>query len=173
MGNRRARENRLQRQNAADWERVRTETRPAESDVCAHGIGLRRLQLIVCPSFEEPHAWEVRQRDLDWRLFESHVVSDWPPVQLIGYEPLVAETSTLKRLFESAAGLSLPISPDMSGSAGADGTVIQLALFGDLSSECRFQWWSNPPEQWRPLTDLAGEMLATFAAAKREDAESE
>jgi hypothetical protein len=92
---------------------------------------------------------------------------------LVGFEPLVADTSILERFFERAAGLSLPISPDMSGAGGLDGTVTQLAVFGDLFSECRFQWWSEPLAHWRPLTDLAAEMLATFAAAKREDTELE
>jgi hypothetical protein len=171
MGNRRTRAFTLRQQDAADWERVRTATRPAAADVYARGIGLRRLQLIVCPSFSESWAWEVRQRDREWWLFGSRVAAPWPAVQLVGYVPLAADPAMLSGFFERAAGLSLPISPDLSGTGGLDGTVSQLAVFGDMFSECRFQWWSQPPAQWRPLTDLAAEMLAAFAAARSTEGE--
>jgi hypothetical protein len=164
MGNRRARAFALQQQDAADWDRVRTATRAAADDVYARGIGQRRLQLIVCPSFSESRAWEVREADGEWWLFGSQVVASWPAVQLVGYEPLDADPAALSVFFERAAGLSLPISPDRSGMSGLDGTVIQLAIFGDMFSECRFQWWSQPPAHWQPLTDLADEMLAEFSA---------
>jgi hypothetical protein len=171
MGNQRARAFALRQLDAADWERVRTATRPAADDVCAAGIGVRRLQLIVCPSFGESRAWEVRQSDREWWLFGSRVAAPWPAVQLVGYEPLAADPAVLSAFFERAAGLSLPIAPDLGGMGGVDGTVSQLAVFGDMFSECRFQWWSQPPAHWRPLADLAAEMLAAFAAARETEAE--
>jgi hypothetical protein len=61
VGNRRARELMLRQAEEADWARVRTEPRPAHCDVHARGIGARRLQLIVAPSFEEVSVWEMRQ----------------------------------------------------------------------------------------------------------------
>jgi len=51
MGNRRARDFDLQQQDALDWERAQTVTRPATADLHAPGIGARRLQPIVCPAF--------------------------------------------------------------------------------------------------------------------------
>ncbi|AWM40384.1 hypothetical protein C1280_27605 [Gemmata obscuriglobus] len=54
VGNRRARELMLRQADEADWARVRTQPRPAYSDPHARGIGMRRLQLIVSPSFEMP-----------------------------------------------------------------------------------------------------------------------
>ncbi|QEG26386.1 hypothetical protein GobsT_11250 [Gemmata obscuriglobus] len=44
----------LRQADEADWARVRTQPRPAYSDPHARGIGMRRLQLIVSPSFEMP-----------------------------------------------------------------------------------------------------------------------
>jgi hypothetical protein len=172
MGNRRAREFALQQQNEADWQLIQKGPRPAAFDVHAHGIGIRRLQLIVCPTFSESRAWEVRQRDREWRLFGSRVAVPWPDVQLIGYEMLAADSAMLVSLFERGAGMSLPIAPDLSGMGGLDGTVYQLAVFGDMRSEWRFQWWSQPPAHWRPLADLTSEMLTAFTAASNGVADS-
>jgi hypothetical protein len=146
---------------------VRTAARPATSDVFARGIGIRRLQLIVCPSFSDSAAWEVRQLQDEWTLFRSRVVDPWPAVQLVGYEPIAIDPAVLFSFFARVIGLTLPISPDLSGMGGCDGTVRQLAVFGDLSSEWHFQWWSQPPEQRKPLTDVAAEMEKTFSVAER------
>jgi hypothetical protein len=166
MGNKRARAFRLQQQDAANWANARSAQRSASDDVFARGIGVRRLQLIECPSFSDSRAWEVRQRDSEWWLFGSWVVEPWPAVELVGYEPLDADPAVLAEFFRRVTGLSLPIAPDLSDMGGLDGTVIQLAVFGDNFSECRFQWWSQPPDHWKPLTDLAVEMIATFATAE-------
>ena len=165
MGNRRARAFASEQADAADWERVRTEVRPAAADVHARGIGGRRLQLIVCPSFGEPRAWEVREGPGGWGLFRSRVVAPWPAVQLAGYDLVPIDPAALAGFYGRVVGLALPIGPDLGGSGGADGTVTQLAVFGDSFAACRFQWWSEPPAQWRPLADLAAEMLAVFSAA--------
>jgi hypothetical protein len=44
--------------------------------------------------------------------------------------------------------------------------MYQLAVFGDLWSSWRFQWWSEAPAAWRPLVAIAEEMIAAFAAAE-------
>lgn len=59
----------------------------------------------------------------------------------------------------------------MSGAGGADGTLYEMAVDGDLSSGWRFRWWSDGPEQWRPLVELAEEMHAAFAAAAGSEAD--
>jgi hypothetical protein len=162
MGNRKAREFFLAQHEAADWRKLRTESRMATSDVVARGFGARRLQLIVCPSFSKSMAWEVRQRQEDWGLFRAEGIAPWPSIQLIGYDPVPIKPAVLSSFFARIIGLSLPISPDLSGMGGADGTVSQLAVFGDMWSEWRFQWWSQPPTQWQPLVDIAAEMVRAF-----------
>ena len=166
MGNRRSREYRLQQEREADWHRARIVPRLAMDDVTAVGIGPRRLQLIVCPSFNEGLAWEVRQQESKWSLFRSRVVSPWPAVQLAGYDPVPIESSVLSSLFDRVVALRVPVLPDLSGMAGVDGTITQLAVFGDMWFELRFQWWSEAPAQWRPLIEIADEMLRAFSAAE-------
>lgn len=165
MGNRKAREFILQQQDDADWQRVRSETRAAICDVRARGIGHRRLQLIVCPSFEDGQAWEIRQQ-VEWRLFRSEVVDPWPNVQLIGYDPISIDPALLSSFFKRAVSLSLPIAPFLNDMEGLDGEITQIAIFGGFS-ECRFQWWSESPPEWKPLVDLTAEMLKTFESAAR------
>ena len=80
-------------------------------------------------------------------------------------------SAALAEYFERLAALTLPLRPDMSGCGGADGTLYEVAVFGDLYSGWRFQWWSDWPEQWRPLVELAEEMHAAFSAAHRPGAE--
>jgi hypothetical protein len=168
MGNRKAREFTFQKEAEAAWERARSTARPAVCDVDVPGIGERRLQLIVCSSFEydEDPAWEIRQLQEDWWLFRSEVVESWPNVQLIDYRPIAVEPVVLSSFFSRVTALSLSIRPDLE-TEGLDGEIWQLAVFGGMFSECRFQWWTEPPVQWKPLADLAAEMRDVFAAAER------
>lgn len=164
MGNPKSRAFMLQQAADAAWEHIRTEARPASRDVSAGGIGHLRMQLIVCPAFEESQAWEVRQGQDDWWLFRPRVVKSWPDVQLIGYDPVPFDTAVLASFFCRVTELSLPICPDLSGYAGCDGTTYQFAVFGDRYSAWRFQWWTNYPPQWQPLVDIANDMLRAFEA---------
>jgi hypothetical protein len=134
------------------------------------GIGVRRLQLIVAPSFESTSVWDVRQ-GREWQLIRPQVVGTDPALLVVGHEVVPFASAALAAYFERVTLLTLPLRPDLSGCGGADGTVYELAVFGDLYSEWRFQWWSNWPAQWRPLVELAEEMHAAFVAACGPDAE--
>ena len=169
MGNRRARELSLRQAEEAERERVRTEPRPAHCDVHARGIGMRRMQLIVAPSFEEGSVWEVRQ-GREWQLIRPRVVGTQPGLLLVGHDVVPFSSASLAAYFERVTALTLPLRPDMSGCGGADGTLHEFAVFGDLSSAWRFQWWSSWPEQWRPLVELAEEMYVAFTGAPSPDA---
>jgi hypothetical protein len=168
VGNRKARELSLQQAEEADWERVRTEPRPAHGDVHARGVGVRRLQLIVAPSFEDVSVWEVRQ-GREWQLIRPRVVAMRPTLLLVGHEVVPFASAALAEYFERVAALTLSLRPDLSGCGGGDGTLHELAVFGDLSSAWRFQWWSSWPEQWRPLVELATEMHAAFKVPRGDD----
>lgn len=170
VGNRRAREFHLQQERAAqvaDDEHARTEPRRASSD--AHlGIGWLRLQLVVCPSFEESKAWEIRQGGENWSLYSSKVVEPDLDPQLLGFDQLQFESERLEAIFRRVSSLSLPLDPN--GHGGADGTTYQLALFSDVP-RCRFQWWSEPPDKWRPLANIVAEMIEEFLKAEGWSAE--
>jgi hypothetical protein len=167
MGNRKTREFMKSQEDEAGWKRAASEPRLALSDVNARGIGLRRLQVIVCPSFEEGRCWEVRQRDDEWWLFRSEITSEGPEFQLVGYQQVPIAAGILSSFFARIVSLSLPITPYLNGMDGLDGDIFQLAVFGDMYSEWRLQWWSEPPPSWRPLAEIAEEMIEAFAAATR------
>ena len=176
MGNRRARELMLRQADEADWERVRTQPRPARSDPHAGGIGVRRLQLIVAPSFETASVWDVRQvwdahRGHEWQLIRPRIVEMDPALLVVGHDVVPLPSATVAAYFERVIAINLPLRPDLSGCGGADGTVYELEVVGDLSSGWRFHWWSNWPQQWRPLVELAEEMHAAFSAATGQSAE--
>lgn len=165
MGNRRARDLKLRQAEEAEWELIRTQPRSAYDDAHARGIGLRRMQLIVAPSFEQMSVWEVRQ-GRDWQLICPRVVEAEPALLVIGHEVVPFASDALAAYFERVTSLTLPVRPDLSGHGGADGTVCEMAVFGDLYSGWRFRWWSDCPTQWRPLAELATEMHSEFAAAR-------
>jgi hypothetical protein len=161
----------LRQADETDWERVRTQPRPADSDPHARGIGMRRLQLIVSPSFETPSVWDVRQvwdtqRGHEWRLIRPRVVESEPALLVTGHDVVPMPSAAVVEFFERVTALTLPLRPDMSGSGGADGTLYELAVNGDLYSGWRFQWWSDWPEQWQPLVELAEEMHAAFSSCR-------
>jgi hypothetical protein len=169
VGNRRAREFALQQERAAqlaEEERAAAEPRPAGSRRHLTGLGSLRLQLIVLPSFEEPRAWEVRQREQQWSLFRSRVAEPGPDVKLVGFDRVPFESDWLRRSFQRVTALTLPLGPDLDGFGGADGNLYQLAVFGDVFTEFRFQWWSAAPPQWQPLVSVANEMIQAFLLAE-------
>jgi len=168
MGNRRAREFAKKQADEAskladeaEWNRVQYEPRPYQPEFHVRGLGLRRLQLVEQPSFEEAAVFELRQVDDDWRLYRSRFVelSD----MVLGYQRLELDSRTLRAMFARVTSLTLPLMPFLINSGGADGTLFELAVFGDLHSEWRFRWWSDSPPQWKPLVDAADEMLEAFS----------
>jgi hypothetical protein len=129
------------------------------------GSGTARIQLIHLPSFSNPVFWEVCQLGVQWLLYSSKVVDPgWPTLRVQGYEPVPFDGKRLRSFFDRLTSLSLPVAPDLSNRAGVDGASTQLALFGDLHSRVRFEWWSEYPPAWQPLVEIANEMLQAFAA---------
>ena len=166
MGNSKAREYTKQREREEAWTHAMTKPRLATEDVCAQGIGLRRLQLIICPSFEPGYAWELRQLDDEWVLYRSELISDAGPLELIGLCRVPFASSALEAFFNRIESLSVPISLHPIDVGGLDGTIYQLAVFGGMYSEVRYQWWSEPPPAWKPLVDIATEMIRMLSAIR-------
>jgi hypothetical protein len=163
----------LRQAEDGDWERIRTVPRPARCDVHARGIGMRRMQLIVTPSFEEASVWEVRKlpQDSQWQLVRSREVARFPELMVVGYELVPFASSTLAAYFARVTSIDLPLRPDLSGYGGIDGTTYEFAVYGDLWSGLRVQWWSEWPEAWRPIVEIAAEMHAAFTTAHHPDSE--
>ena len=129
----------------------------------AFASGLPRIQLVRLPPFSPPTFWQVCELGSEWLLYSATVVDPDPyALAMQGYERVEFEGGKLKAYFERLTSQTLPIAPDLSNRAGLDGTVTQLALFGGLSSQVRFQWWSEYPPGWARLVEIADEMFAAF-----------
>lgn len=162
MGNRKSREFMLSQEEKALWHRIRNEPRPASRDVYATGIGMLRMQLIVCPSFMDGKVWEVRQRESQWSLFRPKVCGYHPDeVQLVDYESLAFPSEQLASYFRRITEITLPLAIDSVN--GCDGTTCQLTICGVPPTSCRFRWWSDSPQQWQPLIEIADEMISAFS----------
>jgi len=157
----------LHQAEEAEWELVRTQPRSAYDDAHARGIGHRRIQLIVAPSFDDEatFVWEVREGQ-EWQLICPRVIETQPWLQVVGHQVVPFPSDVLAAYFESVTSLTLPLRPDLRKRGGHDGTLFEFAIFGDLFSEWRFRWWSDSPPHWGPLVELADEMHAAFVAAR-------
>jgi hypothetical protein len=62
-------------------------------------------------------------------------------------------------------------SPIPTVGCGADGSLFQLAVFGNGEPQIRFQWWSVPPPQWQPMVAIANEMIQGFLMAEGRSAD--
>jgi hypothetical protein len=171
MGNRRSREHQKPEQDRALWDQARTAPRDFGEDVLVPGIGIRRLQVIFAPSFEQGFAWDIRVLGVTWRLFRSEVSDEdySEPAKLSGYEELDACGDMLREYFDKLRALTLPVGPLLNDMGGLDGTDYHLALFGDLQSEVRFRWWTDSPPQWAPLVVIANDMIETFLRLRPKD----
>ena len=132
----------------------------------AYNSGTARVQLIRLPSFETPVFWEVCQRGDEWLLYSSTVVGNgWPAVRVQGYELTAFSSEALRGYFDRLTSRSFRIAPHLKDFVGLDGTLTHLTLFGGGYSQVRFQWWSDPPKNWKPMVTIANEMLAAFGQA--------
>lgn len=149
-----------------------SELRPATRDISGFRTDVRRMQLIVAPSFADAVAWEIRNGSHGWRLYRATVLQPGPDAYLVGYDRLSFPSDRLAAYFEQIIRTSLPIAPDLSGTCGFDGTTYQLAVFGDKSTSWRFQWWSTARSNWGPLAHIVSEMVSEFSSAPIENAEA-
>ena len=167
MGNKKSREYMKQREDLDAMIRAQTEERPITADVFARGIGVRSIQLVRMPSFVDGYSWDVRQRGNKWTLYRGVIPPDVRCVR--GLARLDADSDTLASFFDDICNLNISLKPDLSSMGGCDGATFQLALFGDLFSEWRIQWWSDAPSQWKSLVAIADRMMAHFDGLEKMD----
>jgi hypothetical protein len=157
-----------EQERKASWERLRTAPWDPRGPFRAIGSGVERIQLIHSPSFDVARFWEVCELrpSGEFVLYSSTVQEhSWRNLRVQGYEPVPFESDRLRAFLERLKTVQMPIAPALNGLGGLDGETTQLALFGDLHSQVRFQWWSDPPPGWEPLVEIANEMRSAFRAA--------
>lgn len=165
MSKKRARDGKKEQDDALAKVKALKQERPLTADVFMRGIGTRRLHLACAPSFADGDSWDIRQRPDTWTLYHGVIPESTHRVR--GCDRLVADPAELKSYFEEVCSLSLPLRPNLSGMGGFDGTFYQLAVFGDLHSEVRFQWWDDAPKKWKPMVRLAERMMKAFGTLPR------
>ena len=150
-------------EDAALWEAARTQRRALGECAGVPGSGRVLCQIVHAPSSGANFAWDLRRSDAasdGVQVFRSNVAHErWQPY-LIGYEPMDADGALLKTGYDRLLSLALPIAPLFNNMGGIDRETFGLSLFGDLYSECRFRWWSDPPPNWRPMTTIVDELIA-------------
>ena len=162
----RSRQFRQEQDRRASWDRLRASPWSPFDLRRGFGSGGVRVQLVRLPSFTPPAFWELCQRHSEWLLYSSTVVDpDWSDLKVQGYEPVPFDGDKLKAYFERLTSLTLSVAPDFSKMGGLDGVITQLALFGDLSSQVRYQWWSEHPSGWSPLVEIVDEMFEAFGGS--------
>jgi hypothetical protein len=170
-------ENRLANERAREFQKLkaladarknaRTVPRNFDNLVSIPGIGIRRAQVIMTPSFSPGAAWEIRERRETLRLYRSEVVlhlgREW---KLLGYDEVELSSSELRLYLDRLWKIEIPAGPSLNGMSGVDGVSYELALFGDLQSEIRLRWWMEGPEEWQPVIGVVMGMIEKLRAAK-------
>jgi len=163
----RSREFREQQELQAAWDRLRAEPWSPLETRRTLDSGRPRIQLVRLASFSAPTFWEICEYGSEWKLYTSTVVDpDWTKLTVRGYEPIKFDGRKLKTYFKRLTALTLPIAPELRSLGGLDGTITQLALFGELSSQVRYQWWSDHPPGWKPLVKIVDQMFKAFGGSE-------
>jgi hypothetical protein len=149
----------------AEAELAMTQPRPASRRHLG-GHGILRIQLIVMPSFVEDRAWEVRQNQQRWCLCCPRVIEPGSDSLLAGAELVSFESRRLEDFYRRLLALTIPLGPGLDNFGGADGSLFQLAVFGNDEPQVRFQWWSVAPPQWQPVVAIVSEMIQGFLMAE-------
>ncbi len=161
MGNKLAREFEKRASVEAGWERAKKDERPFFEDVSVFGIGIRRLTLIYCPSFNQGYAWDIRELDDRLRVFRSIVRAS--SARITGYDLLQFESKPLRDFLARLHAIRIALHP--TGGSGFDGTTIHLGLFSRGSAELRLSWWGAPQDEWKEIAAITDEMRVQFSAA--------
>jgi hypothetical protein len=149
-----------------DSDMAQQAARAVYEDVVWPGCGARVLQLVHEPSWDIGFAWEIRKQEDEFAVYRSSLApAGGLGTQLWGYSQLEVSSDRLKSYWEGVRQVAVGLSPLYTGGGGFDGTLIQLALFGDMHSSVRFIWWSEYPPKWEPLDRIAREMIDTFRKA--------
>jgi hypothetical protein len=141
------------------WKKAQSQMRHIDEDVHVGGIGIRRVQVCYYPSFEDGFSWDIREQDNSYVLFESDIISDELLIRLKDYRKIEIEHEILGEYFEEIKNVDIPISPIFNNMTGADGEIFQVALFGDMHSDVRFTWWSEYPDNWKPIVQPTQEIV--------------
>lgn len=157
-----AREEQRRQQLAANWDNAKTKPRLPMDTPCLWDSGVHVLTLVYSPSFDPGYSWDIRCNDDVYTAFFSSRISEQQS-EVIGYEQLEIRSAVLHDYYTRLCAAPISIGPLPSlNYAGADGTTYELFLQGGLYSFVHFNWWSSYPRTWKPIVDIADELIAFF-----------
>ena len=164
---------RKRRQQVREWQEVRQKEealstpRHFRNSIALTGIGSRELLIATLPSFERTQIWEVRRDPASRSLRLYSAISDQPDSEwVLGYQTVDVASAILDDLLTRFRSARLPLDgPAEDESAVADGTIVEVGLFG-ITSTCFFRWCQGlAPSQWADLAVLTEKAMELFRAA--------
>ena len=144
----------------ATWDRLRSEQWHPDRNGRAWDSGRPRVQVLRFPSLRPASFLEFCERRDEWVAYRADVIGQWPSAMVKGYEPISFDSAAFAHHMGRLSAIAVPAVPPVTGTAGLDGTVTRLTLFGDLWAQVRYQWWDDHPPGWTPLVRCVDEMLA-------------
>lgn len=140
------------------------QTRSKHKDISWWGIGFRKLQIVIYPSFEMNLGWDIRNQNGDFVVYEYEINSERDLINP-GYYLLDADSSKLQAIINDFYRLSVSIfMPEME--IGCDGTSYEVALFTGFQA-LRFCWWEEPHENWFQVNRMTRNAIEYFKTCKR------
>jgi hypothetical protein len=171
MPKKKRRAERVERRRELDKQELASEltrVRRLHDDVRARRLGYRLVQILVCPTFEPTHSWDIREGALDagGKLAVYHAqgpagTETFSP----GYSQLACPSASIEGFLAKLSALRLILVAAPPTRTGRDGVTYELSLFSDLGAKCRIEWWcEHYPPEWTELVTLARGMIDTFTA---------
>lgn len=141
-----------------------SKTRHKYETISWRGIGLRKLQIIIEPSFKTSLGWDIRSQNNKLVLYEYEIDSEQNSIKP-GYYLLNSEESKLEELMKCF--YNTPIFLHMPPiSIGLDGTNYEVALFTGFQS-IRLKWWEETHENWFKVMELTKSAIEYFKTLEK------
>ena len=120
-------------------------------DIHFRGIGLRKVQIIIAPSFDKGECWDIRELENEIKIYKSVVNTERNIIEPGYYEVMVDEKfySEFSNFLSSAA---IPVYTKSNNIGYCDGTSFTLNIENGFGNRFIVSWGENIPKEWEQFT---------------------
>ena len=132
-------------------------------DICWQGIGLRIIQIIYKPSFEQGYSWDIRNQNNTLVLYRSIISNKDENLLIPGYIQLNCEHNNLNDFITRLNNNKININTNYrnNNSIILDGSSYEI-LFINLQNSIKLFWHEEYPSDWNEIVKIVEEMINYF-----------
>ena len=133
-------------------------------DIRIRGIGLLKIQILICPSFSNGECWDFRVTNEGVKVYKSIVSSEDGTIEP-GYFA-VAMSDEIEACLPNLESIKIPLFTEQELIGTADGTLHRVCFTSGVDNIIALSWNSNPPETWAGFVSSIQEILKLLRSAK-------